>query len=39
VAGQVALGLGMVARGVGMRVRVGGKHLPDEVRVTGYFAP
>jgi hypothetical protein len=39
VAGQVALGLGVVARGVGRRVRVGDKHLPDKVRVTEHFAP
>ncbi len=39
MAGQVALGLGMVARGVGRRVRVSSKHLPDEVRVPEHFAP
>ncbi len=39
MAGQVALGLGVVAGGVGRRVRDGGKHLPDDVRVTGHFAP
>jgi hypothetical protein len=30
VAGQVALWLGVVARGVAMGVRVGGTHLPDQ---------
>ncbi len=39
MARQVAPGLVVVAGGVGRRVRDGGKHLPDEVRVTGHFAP